>query len=124
MQPNYQPFAARRQSLARQLKPGVVILPTSPEVARNADAHFPFRFDSSFYYLTAFLEPEAVFVQIILDDKVENLLFCRAKNEEREIWDGYRYGPALRATSGLVGRMTTPGLSWRASAWRRAAKGW
>lgn len=97
MQPNYQPFAARRQALARQLKPGVVILPTSPEVARNADAHFPFRFDSSFYYLTAFPEPEAVFVQIILDDKVENLLFCRAKNEEREIWDGYRYGPAAAA---------------------------
>lgn len=97
MQPNYQPFATRRHMLARQLKPGVIILPTSPEVARNADAHFPFRFDSSFYYLTAFPEPEAVFVQIILDDKVENLLFCRAKNEEREIWDGYRYGPAAAA---------------------------
>ena len=24
----------------------------------------------------------------------QSILFCREKNEEREIWDGYRYGPA------------------------------
>ncbi len=97
MQPRFQPFSARRQSLARRLKPGVVIVPTSPEVRRNADSTYPFRFDSSFYYLTAFTEPEAVFVQVIGEDRVENLLFCREKDETREIWDGYRYGPAAAA---------------------------
>lgn len=93
----YQPFIARRQHLAGQLKPGVVILPTTGEIARNADSTYPFRFDSSFFYLTAFPEPDAVFVQVIGEDKVENLLFCREKNLEREIWDGYRYGPAAAA---------------------------
>ena len=92
------PFAARRQKLARRLEPGVVILPTAPEVARNADTHYPYRADSSFHYLTNFPEPEAVFVQIVeASGRVENLLFCREKNQEREIWDGYRYGPAAAA---------------------------
>lgn len=97
MSVSYQPFIARRQRLAGQLKPGVVILPTTGEIARNADTTYPYRFDSSFYYLTGFSEPDAVFVQVIGEDKVENLLFCREKNEEREIWDGYRYGPAAAA---------------------------
>ncbi|SFN84704.1 aminopeptidase P . Metallo peptidase. MEROPS family M24B [Formivibrio citricus] len=90
-------FAERRQRLASRLRPGVVILPTNPEMARNADSSYPYRFDSSFFYLTGFREPEAVFVQVIGEGKVENLLFCREKNEEREIWDGYRYGPAAAA---------------------------
>lgn len=95
MQPHSSSFAGRRHNLAKQLRPGVVILPTNPEMARNADSTYPYRFDSSFFYLTGFPEPEAVFVQIIGADKVQNLLFCREKNEEREIWDGYRYGPAI-----------------------------
>jgi Xaa-Pro aminopeptidase len=92
---------ARRQALASQLAPGIVIIPTTQEVIRNADTTYPFRFDSSFYYLTGFTEPDAVFVQIIGENKTQNLLFCRDKDEEREIWDGYRYGPA--GAAGIFG---------------------
>ncbi|WP_373975639.1 Xaa-Pro aminopeptidase [Chitinibacter sp. SCUT-21] len=88
---------ARRQQLASQLAPGIVIIPTSKELARNADTTYPFRFDSSFYYLTGFNEPDAVFVQIIGENTVQNILFCRPKDEEREIWDGFRYGPSAAA---------------------------
>ncbi|MBM5571470.1 MULTISPECIES: Xaa-Pro aminopeptidase [Deefgea] len=88
---------ARRASLAARLEPGIVIVPTTQEIIRNADSTYPFRFDSGFYYLTGFTEPDAVFVQIIGNDKVENILFCRDKDIEREIWDGYRYGPAAAA---------------------------
>ncbi len=95
---NAAPYSRRRAQLAQRIGNGVAIVPTAPERARNRDAHYPFRFDSYFYHLTGFAEPEAVMV-IVAGDKPRNLLFCREKNEEREIWDGFRHGPvAARET--------------------------
>ena len=89
-------FIARRTHLMdsmRALGGGVAIIPTAPEVVRNRDAHYDFRPDSYFYYLTGFSEPEAVLVLIATEHTQRSILFCREKNTEREIWDGYRYGP-------------------------------
>src|SRR5688572_9204041 len=86
------PFKARRSRLARSLGEGVVVLPTAPEHHRNADTHYDYRWDSGFFYLTGFREPEAVLV-MVLGARPRTILFCREKNLEREIWDGYRYGP-------------------------------
>lgn len=86
-------FVARRQQLLAQLGNGVAVMQTAPERLRNQDSHYPFRFDSSFYYLTGFMEPEAVLV--LHGQTGQSILFCRDKNPEREIWDGFRYGPAL-----------------------------
>jgi Xaa-Pro aminopeptidase len=88
------PFRKRRERLAAGLGEGVVVLPTAPERTRNADSHYDYRWDSAFYYLTGFREPEAVVV-IVLGKKPREILFCREKNLEREIWDGFRYGPQL-----------------------------
>jgi Xaa-Pro aminopeptidase len=85
--------AQRRARLARAMGAGVAIVPTAPERARNRDAHYPYRFDSYFYYLTGFGEPEAVLV-IVGGDVPKSILFCRDKVPEREIWDGVRFGPA------------------------------
>ena len=92
--PNINVHAKRRARLAKTLKEGVLLLPTSPEYARNADSHYDYRWDSAFYYLTGFREPEAV-VAITLGKKPRQILFCREKNLEREIWDGFRFGPAM-----------------------------
>lgn len=92
---------SRRAALARAMGDGVAIVPTAPERVRNRDAHYPYRFDSYFYYLTGFREPEAVLV-IIAGDAPKSILFCRDKDPEREVWDGFRYGPdAARAAFGL-----------------------
>ena len=94
-------YAARRARLAARMQHGVAVIPTAPERTRNRDAHYPYRYDSYFYYLTGFPEPGAVLV-VIAGDKPRSVLFCREKNEEREIWDGYRYGPeAARELFGL-----------------------
>ena len=85
-------FLARRKRLLKTIGDGVAIVPTAPEVIRNSDAHHLYRFDSYFWYLTGFPEPEAVVV-LIGGKKPKSILFCREKHEEREIWDGYRYGP-------------------------------
>ncbi len=91
-------YLARRKRLLKTLGEGVAIVPTAPEVIRNRDAHHPYRFDSYFWYLTGFPEPEAVLV-LIGGKKPKSILFCREKHEEREIWDGYRYGPKAAKTA-------------------------
>ena len=85
-------YVERRRRLARALGEGLAVIPTAPERTRNRDTHFPYRFDSHFYYLTGFTEPEAVLV-LLAGDAPRALLFCRERNEEREIWDGFRHGP-------------------------------
>jgi len=77
------------------MQKGVAIVPTAPERARSRDSHYPYRFDSYFYYLTGFREPEAVLVVVAgAGEQTRSLLFCRDKNPEREVWDGFRHGPA------------------------------
>src|SRR3954470_15929339 len=85
-------YRRRREQLAAAMGAGVAVVPTAPERIRNRDAHYPYRFDSHFYYLSGFPEPEAAIV-IVGGDRPQTLLFCRTKNVEREIWDGFRYGP-------------------------------
>ena len=88
-------FSARRATLMAQMQQrggGVAIIATAPEVMRNRDADYPYRHDSYFYYLSGFTEPEAVLV-LIAGKESRSVLFCRDKNLEREIWDGYRFGP-------------------------------
>ena len=85
-------FVRRRHELASAIKFGIAVIPTAAERIRNKDAHFPYRFDSYFHYLTGFNEPESVVV-VIGGNPSRSILFCRAKHEEREIWDGFRYGP-------------------------------
>jgi Xaa-Pro aminopeptidase len=82
-------YAERRRRLAAAIGDGVAVIPTAPERVRNRDSHYPYRFDSHFYYLAGFGEPEAVLVLV----QNKSILFCREKNPERETWDGFRYGP-------------------------------
>jgi len=90
--------ARRRARLISQMGRGIAVIHTAPEAVRNNDAHYPYRFGSHFYYLTGFDEPEAVLVLIAcqaasIKGSPQAILFCREKNLEREIWDGYRHGP-------------------------------
>ncbi|AEK63453.1 aminopeptidase P N-terminal domain-containing protein [Collimonas fungivorans] len=89
------PYSTRRSKLIAQMQAmggGVAIVSTAPEAARNADSDFLYRHDSSFYYLSGFTEPDAVIVLVAGKDP-KAVLFCREKNLEREIWDGFRFGP-------------------------------
>ncbi|HXF16836.1 MAG TPA: aminopeptidase P N-terminal domain-containing protein [Burkholderiales bacterium] len=85
-------YVRRRAQLAALMQEGVAVVRTAPERPRNRDSSFPFRFDSYFHYLTGFPEPEAVLV-LLAESPVKSILFCRDKDTEREIWDGFRFGP-------------------------------
>ena len=89
-----QEFARRRRHLMELMGPGgIAVLPAAPERFRNRDTTYPYRQDSDFFYLTGFLEPEAVAVLVPGRRQGEFLMFCRDRDKEREMWDGVRAGP-------------------------------
>lgn len=89
-------FQERRDILAREMGlRSIAIIATSPMALRNRDADYKYRADSSFFYLTGFAEPEAVAVIETFDSEEEGYtysLFCRERDREMEIWNGYRAG--------------------------------
>lgn len=89
----HKPYSTRRAALLELIGDGIAVIPTAPERVRNRDSHHPYRFDSYFWYLSGFPEPDAVIV-LIGGKEPRSILFCREKNEEREVWDGFRFGPA------------------------------
>jgi len=74
------------------MQPGIAVLPTAPVHIRNRDSDYLYRFDSYFYYLTGFPEPESLLV-LLAGEEPKSILFCRQRNPERELWDGFRHGP-------------------------------
>ena len=99
MQHSHQQHRERRARLIAEMRShsggGIAAIPTAPQAIRNADTHYPYRADSHFYYLCGFPEPEAAVVLVAGEQHGDSkqILFCRERNAEREIWDGFRYGP-------------------------------
>jgi Xaa-Pro aminopeptidase len=84
--------AERRHALQLRMGQGVAVIPTAPVRVRNRDSDYLYRFDSYFYYLSGFSEPEAVLV-LVAGQAPKSILFCRARDPARELWDGVRNGP-------------------------------
>lgn len=86
-------FVRRRRQLLREMSDNsIAIVPAAPMRRRNRDTEYPFRQDSDFCYLTGFPEPEAVAVFIPGRAHGEYVLFCRERDRDMEIWNGYRAG--------------------------------
>jgi Xaa-Pro aminopeptidase len=87
-------FRRRRHNLLSEMEPNsIAILPSSGERIRNNDVEYPFRQDSDFYYLSGFSEPESVLVLLPGREHGEYLLFCRERDQVKELWLGERIGP-------------------------------
>lgn len=89
-------FEERRAILAGEMGlKSIAVIATSPVALRNRDADYKYRADSSFFYLTGFAEPEAVAVIETFDTREDGYtfsLFCRERDRDMEIWNGYRAG--------------------------------
>lgn len=108
-------YQTRRERLADWMRTqggGIAIVPNGVLRMRNADAAYPFRFDSQFYYLTGFTEPNAWLVVIANADKpTECWLLCQPKNPASETWDGKRWGPdAAKEAFGFEGAVSVDEL--------------
>ena len=86
--------AKRRKALldamAAKGPDAVAIFPAAPVYVRNNDVDHDYRQDSDLFYLTGFDEPHSVLVLSARDRKAT--LFVRARDPEREVWDGPRAG--------------------------------
>ena len=90
---NKKEFSKRRQRLMDIMGPNsIAVLPNAKVRSRNRDVDHIFRSDSSFHYLSGFDEPESVIVLVPGRTHGEYLLFCRERDLDKEIWDGYRAG--------------------------------
>ncbi len=93
-------FVQRRAKVAA-LMPlnSVLLVPAAVEITRSRDTEFSFRQDSDFYYLTGFVEPDALLIlQKNASGELSELLLCRPKDQLAEIWQGRRFGP-VKASS-------------------------
>jgi Xaa-Pro aminopeptidase len=88
----YKEFQNRRKNLGDMLGDGIAIISNSDESSRNRDCDYPFRSDSYFHYLSGFSEPEAV-IFILGGSQPRSVIFCKPKEESKEIWNGYIHGP-------------------------------
>ena len=87
-------YAQRRKQLMRMMgDDAIAILPAAPVLLRNRDVEHGFRQDSDFYYLSGFKEPEAVIVLVPGRKQGQFILFCRKRDQQKEVWNGRRYGP-------------------------------
>ncbi len=99
MQVSKAEFNRRRKNLMAHMGDNsIAILPAAPVRKRNRDVDFPYRQDSDFFYLTGFKEPQALLVLKPGRKHGEFVMFCRERDPERELWDGYIAGP-VRACS-------------------------
>jgi len=90
---NKQEFAKRRQRLIEIMgEDSIAVLPNAVVSTRNRDVDYSFRSDSNFHYLSGFDEPESLLVIVPGRPHGEYLIFCRERNLDKEIWDGYRAG--------------------------------
>ena len=86
-------YARRRKQLMRMAGPdAIVIVAAAPERVHNNDAHYPYRQDSDFHYLSGFPETDVVLALVPGRVPSETILFCRERDAERERWDGPRAG--------------------------------
>lgn len=84
-------YELRRKKLYEQIGDGVAIVFAKPEETRNSDVPHPYRQDSTFFYLTGFVEPDSVAV-FNPSSKTPFTFFVRPRDPGKEIWDGFRYG--------------------------------
>ena len=87
-------FARRRKNLMGMMdNHTIAIIPGAREVTRSRDTEYPFRQNSDLFYLTGFEEPDAVLVLVPGRRQGQVVLFCRERDPDMELWNGYRLGP-------------------------------
>ena len=84
-------YKERRSRLKAQMpKQSLAVICAAHEVIRNRDTEYPFRQASDFWYLTGFIEPDAV---LVIGPDQPDRLFVRPRNAHQEVWVGRRLGP-------------------------------
>jgi len=85
-------FAERRQRFCTTMGKGVAVFASTPVALRNNDVEHEYRQDSDLFYLCGLDEPDSVLLLTTAHPEHRSVLFVRARDPERETWDGPRAG--------------------------------
>ncbi len=86
------PFKNRRNKIFEGMQNGIALVPSGAMQIRSNDTEFPFRQESSFYYLSGFDEPDCLLLLCKKDKTTKSVLFLRERDPEMEMWVGKRLG--------------------------------
>jgi len=90
----YREMKLRRKELMAQMEPNsIALLASTPAQGRNGDAEYLYRQNSDFYYLTGFIEKNALLALIPGRKQGEVVLFCQERDKQKELWTGILLGP-------------------------------
>lgn len=96
-------YKKRRDRLASKLSKNSVAAVFSAEYkTRSNDTKYPFRQNSSFYYLSGFLEDNSCLLFVKHKKDVKTILFVHKKDKTQELWNGKRLGKKEAKKSFLV----------------------
>ncbi|MBM3275685.1 MAG: aminopeptidase P N-terminal domain-containing protein, partial [Candidatus Sericytochromatia bacterium] len=85
-------YAQRRERFMQEMEGGVAIIRTNATAIRSNDSDYPYRPDSTFWYLTGFREPDAVALLCPGHPEHRFVLFVNPKDPFKEVWLGRRAG--------------------------------
>ena len=87
-------LAQRRRDFMESIgSDAVAVFTANPKQSRSHDTDYPYRPSSDILYLTGFREPETVVVFAPGHEEGDFVMFVQPKDEEAELWNGYRPGP-------------------------------
>lgn len=87
-------YRRRRERLMELMMPGsLALIPAGSHKIRNRDVEYLFRQDSDFYYLTGFVEADAILVLVPGRAHGQAILFCQDRDPRYETYNGERLGP-------------------------------
>ena len=96
---NHEVHLLRREKFFQEYKDAALVLVSNPNQVMSNDVEFVYRQNSNLYYYTGFPEPESAAVLVNpLNDQPRYYLFVQPRDEEKETWTGYRYGPERAKT--------------------------
>ncbi len=86
-------FRQRRARVFEALGDGAMVLPAASVLHRAGDSELRYRPDSELFYLTGFVEPDALLLLRGFADEARSVLFVRPRDAKAELWTGSRLGP-------------------------------
>lgn len=92
-------FVGNRRRLTEVLPDSLIVVAAHAALQESADLAYPFRQDSSFWYLTGLSEPGLVLV--IDTAQQESVLLVPEQNDYQKEWDGQFAGSRFKAVSGV-----------------------
>jgi Xaa-Pro aminopeptidase len=97
---NKQFFAGNRERLMQALPDSLIVMTANASLQQSADLAFPFRQDSSFWYLTGIAEPDLL---LVIDTKKASATILLPEQNDYQIeWDGVIETTSYQQTSGVT----------------------